>query len=233
MSQAPAFDVYIKGAPDKGNEDRNGKTLDCPFSQRVMLTLGEKNVAFNKVFLDEDNLPEWLADVHPDGKKIPVAKDLQADKWIGDSANIVKYIEEKFPDPKLGTPDSTSDVGEDIMPNMMEFLQAPKGSDDEKKAQAQMDKSLQSLEDHLAKQSGPYICGDSVCAQCMAIAPRVYHLSIATKALKGWNKLGDYPHVVKFLDAMKQRPSWGPAAPINDDVVAQGWQHKMEKMAKS
>jgi len=30
-----------------------------PFSQRVMLTLGEKKVAFRKNFLDEDNLPEW------------------------------------------------------------------------------------------------------------------------------------------------------------------------------
>ena len=32
-----------------------------PFSQRVMLTLGEKKVPFRKNFLDEDNLPEWCA----------------------------------------------------------------------------------------------------------------------------------------------------------------------------
>ena len=48
--------------------------------------------------------------------------------------------------------------------------------------------------------------------------------------MQGWNKMGDYPHVVKFLDAMKQRPSWGPAAPVSDDVVAAGWRHKMEKI---
>ena len=30
-----------------------------PFSQRVMLTLGEKKVPFRKNFLDEDDLPEW------------------------------------------------------------------------------------------------------------------------------------------------------------------------------
>ena len=29
---------------------------------------------------------------------------------IGDSDQIVKYIEEKYPEPKLGTPESTSDA---------------------------------------------------------------------------------------------------------------------------
>lgn len=31
-----------------------------PFSQRVMLTLAEKDVPFQKVFLDELHLPDWL-----------------------------------------------------------------------------------------------------------------------------------------------------------------------------
>ena len=33
-------------------------------------------------------------------------------------------------------------------------------------------------------QDGPYLSGTSPCAQCLAIAPRVYHLSIATKEIK-------------------------------------------------
>jgi glutathione S-transferase len=48
--------------------------------------------------------------VNPIGKKIPVVKDLEADQWIGDSDQIVKYLEEKFPEPKLGTPETTADV---------------------------------------------------------------------------------------------------------------------------
>jgi hypothetical protein len=33
-------------------------------------------------------------------------------------------------------------------------------------------------------QDGPYLSGNSPCAQCLAIAPRVYHLSIATREIK-------------------------------------------------
>lgn len=230
MGAPPKFEVYIKGQPKHGNQDTEGQTLDCPFSQRVMLTLAEKDVPFQKVFLDELHLPDWLADVNPAGKKIPVAKDLEADKWIGDSANIVKYIEDKFPEPKLGYPDTTPDVGEDIFPSMVDFLKADEKSDEEKKAQSAMESSLQKFDEYLAKQDGPFICGNHICAQCVAMAPRIYHLSIATKALKGWDKFGDYTHVAEFLEAMKARPSWGPSAPVNDDVVAQGWKMKTEMM---
>lgn len=48
--------------------------------------------------------------------------------------------------------------------------------------------------------------------------------------LQGWDKFGDYTHVAEFLEAMKARPSWGPSAPVNDDVVAQGWKMKTEMM---
>jgi len=33
-------------------------------------------------------------------------------------------------------------------------------------------------------QEGPYLSGTSPCAQCLSTAPKVYHLSIATKEIK-------------------------------------------------
>lgn len=53
-----------------------------------------------------------VADVYP-AKKIPFMKDLQEDKWIGDSEKMVSYIEEKFPPPKyqkLGKPEEVTDM---------------------------------------------------------------------------------------------------------------------------
>ncbi len=51
-----------------------------------------------------------IGDVNPDGKKIPVVLDMETNKWIADSAKIVTYIEEHFPEPKFGTPDTCTDV---------------------------------------------------------------------------------------------------------------------------
>jgi hypothetical protein len=42
-----------------------------------------------------------LFEVNPEGS-VPVAKDLRADKWVVGSGDIADYVEENFPEPKLG-----------------------------------------------------------------------------------------------------------------------------------
>lgn len=41
---------------------------------------------------------------------VPIVKDLEADKWYIDSADFVNFLEDKYPEPKLGKADSAPDV---------------------------------------------------------------------------------------------------------------------------
>ena len=59
------------------------------------------------------------------------------------------------------------------------------------------------------------------------------HILTLTPHTQGWDALSQYPHIVKFLDAMKGRDSWGPSAPVNDEAVVKGWNHKLEKLKSS
>lgn len=36
----------------------------------------------------------------------------------------------------------------------------------------------------LLQNGGPYLSGKEPCAQCLALAPRIYHISIATARIK-------------------------------------------------
>jgi len=226
-SQA-AFEVYCKGDPKGGNPSTEGTTLDCPFSQRVMMTLGEKNVKFQKQLCDEQDLPKFLGDHHPEGKPlIPVVRDIQEDKWIGDSEEIVKYIEKKYPNPKLGMPEECSSVGDGLFPDIfLEYLTS-EGADEEK-ARSQMEEKYKEIDAAFAKSDGPFLSGKEPCSQCFKLAPQLYHISVATDKIKGWPIPKQYENIYKFLSAMKSRPCWGPAAPVNDDVVVDGWKTKIK-----
>ena len=52
-------------------------------------------------------------------------------------------------------------------------------------------------------------------------------------SVQGWPIPGKYSNIHRFLEAIKSRPSWGPAAPVNDDVVEDGWRLKVKQTKES
>ncbi|RLM99298.1 glutathione S-transferase DHAR2-like [Panicum miliaceum] len=145
------------GAPD---------TLgDCPFSQRVLLTLEEKKVPYEMKLVDLSNKPEC-----PEGK-VPVFNSGDG-KWIADSDVITQVIEEKFPTPSLVTPPEYASVGSKIFPSFVKFLKSKDASDGSEKALLD---ELQALDEHL-KAHGPYINGENVSAADLSLGPKLFHL---------------------------------------------------------
>ena len=69
----------------------------CPFCARVRLALGEKGVEYEQVAIDLANRPAWLVDMNPAGK-VPVLDDGFP---LPESAVIMEYLEERFPEPAL------------------------------------------------------------------------------------------------------------------------------------
>jgi len=66
----------------------------CPFVQRSVITLLEKNVNFKITYIDLANPPSWFLEISPFGK-VPVLK--AEDQIIFESAVINEYIDEVTP----------------------------------------------------------------------------------------------------------------------------------------
>ncbi|MCW5891554.1 MAG: glutathione S-transferase family protein [bacterium] len=79
---------------------------DCPFCQKVRVVLAEKDLEYEKVFVDlrkqEQKAPEFLR-MNPYGK-VPVLQD--EDEVIYDSTIINEYLEDEYPLPRLMPEDS-------------------------------------------------------------------------------------------------------------------------------
>ncbi|RVX13729.1 Glutathione S-transferase DHAR2 [Vitis vinifera] len=91
-----SFEVCVKAAA--GDPEILG---DCPFSQRVLLTLEEKKVPYKMHLINVNEKPQWFLEMNPEGK-VPVIK--VDDKWVPDSDVITGVLEEKHPSPPLAPP---------------------------------------------------------------------------------------------------------------------------------
>ncbi len=79
---------------------------DCPFCQKVRVVLAEKDLEYEKIFVDlrkqEQKLPDFLR-LNPYGK-VPVLVD--EDEVVYDSTIINEYLEDEYPLPRLMPEDS-------------------------------------------------------------------------------------------------------------------------------
>jgi len=69
----------------------------CPYCARVRLALAEKAAEYETVEIDLRNRPAWIYDLNPTGK-VPVLDDGFA---LPESAAIMEYLDERFPEPAL------------------------------------------------------------------------------------------------------------------------------------
>ncbi|KAH1226474.1 Glutathione S-transferase DHAR3, chloroplastic [Glycine max] len=114
MSSVPPsqpFEIAVKASVTTPN-----RLGDCPFCQRVLLTLEEKHLPYDPKFLK----------VNPDGK-VPVIKF--DEKWVPDSDIITQTLEEKYPSPPLLTPPEKATAGSKIFSTFIGFLKSKDPND--------------------------------------------------------------------------------------------------------
>lgn len=68
----------------------------CPYVQRAAISLAEKSVPFERVYVDLTDKPAWFLDLSPLGKTPVLKVDNRA---IFESAVILEYLEETAPHP--------------------------------------------------------------------------------------------------------------------------------------
>ena len=70
----------------------------CPYCARVRIVLAEKGIEFEVVEIDLADRPAWIYEKNPTGR-VPV---IEEDGWVlPESAVIMEYLEERYPEPPL------------------------------------------------------------------------------------------------------------------------------------
>ncbi|CAH8258232.1 unnamed protein product [Arabidopsis lyrata] len=211
-----ALDICVKvavGAPDVLG--------DCPFSQRVLLTLEEKKLPYKTHLINVSDKPQWFLDISPEGK-VPVVK--LDGKWVADSDVIVGLLEEKYPEPSLKTPPEFASVGSKIFGAFVTFLKSKDANDGSEKALVD---ELEALENHLKTHSGPFVAGEKVTAVDLSLAPKLYHLEVALGHYKNWSVPESLTNVRNYAKALFSRESFEKTKAKKEIVVA-GWESKVK-----
>ncbi|HZC74973.1 MAG TPA: glutathione S-transferase family protein, partial [Gaiellaceae bacterium] len=74
----------------------------CPYCARARIVLAEKGVEFETVEIDLSDRPAWLYEKNPTGR-VPVLEE--HDRPLAESAVIMEFLEERYPEPALLPPD--------------------------------------------------------------------------------------------------------------------------------
>ncbi|MBA0548256.1 hypothetical protein Golax_016197 [Gossypium laxum] len=222
------------------------KPGDCPFCQRVLLTMEEKHLPYEMKLVDLSNKPEWFLQISPEGK-VPVVKF--DEKWVPDSDVIAQSLEEKYPDPPLVTPQEKALVGSKIFSTFIGFLKSkdPSGGTE----QALLDE-LSSFNDYIKENvrplsgslnvlqfvdllhnrfmvfslKGPFINGEKISAADLSLAPKLYHLEIALGHYKKWSIPDTLPYTKSYMKTIFSMDSFMKTRASPEDVIA-GWRPKV------
>ncbi|XP_076941205.1 glutathione S-transferase DHAR2-like [Bidens hawaiensis] len=193
---------------------------DCPFSQRILLTLEEKKIPYKTHLINLDSKPEWFLEVNPEGKVPSIKFD---EKWISDSDVIVGIIEDKYPEPSLTTPPEFASVGSKIFPKFVAFLKSKDANDGSE--QALLDE-LKALDEHL-KSHGPYVNGETITAVDLSLAPKLYHVKVALGHFKKWTVPESLTHVHNYMKLLFSRESFEKTKSVKEEYVIAGWAPKV------
>ncbi|KAL6605893.1 hypothetical protein ACP70R_041546 [Stipagrostis hirtigluma subsp. patula] len=196
-----------------------GRLGDCPFTQRVLLTIEEKHLPYELKLVDLANKPEWLFKINPEGK-VPIVK--LDDKWVADSDVITHAIEEKCPEPPLVTPPDKASVGSKIFSTFIGFLKSKDPSDGTEQA---LLNELSSFDSYL-KDNGPYINGATISAADLSLGPKLYHMEIALGHYKNWSVPDSLSHVKTYMKSIFSMDSFVKTRALTEDVIA-GWRPKV------
>jgi glutathione S-transferase len=188
---------------------------DCPFCQKVRVVLAEKDLEYEKIFVDlrkgEQKLPDFLR-LNPYGK-VPVLVD--EDEVIYDSTIINEYLEEEYPLPRLMPEDSQGRARvrmlEDycdnsfIPPTTMLLTQIRKNDAERdgqrvEQAREELRRGLYFLRDRLGSQE--YLVGREFTLADASFAPRIMVLGRLGIELEP--ALGS---VQTWVDRIRVRPS--------------------------
>jgi len=179
----------------------------CPFVQRSVITLLEKNVDFDITYIDLDHKPEWFLKISPFGK-VPL---LKVDRTvIFESAVINEYLDEvtlpsMHPSDTLRKAHNRAwiEFASTLLMNQYTMVLA-NTKESYKEARNTMVSNLQKVEDQLGE--GPFFNGQAFNLVDAAFAPFFMRLEFIADET-GQDFLEDLPKTLQWHCALLKRES--------------------------
>lgn len=183
---------------------------ECPFVQRAVILLQEKQVAHTVRYIDLKNKPEWFLAQSPRGK-VPI---LNVDgTTLFESQAICEFLDETQGSERLAPSSALhrardrawfAYASEDLLgPQYLMMM-----TDDRDKYAAKRDQLLGRLARLDQEKSGEWLSGDGskFGLADVAVAPLFTRFALLTR-INGYNWLSAFPRLQAWSDALLSRPS--------------------------
>lgn len=184
----------------------------CPYVQRAAIALSEKGVAFERVYVDLANKPDWFLKISPLGK-VPLLSLPQkdGDAILFESAVICEYLEESQPGPKLHPADPLTrarhrgwmEFGSSILSDLWAYETTRDAEMLETKRKA-LKAKFATIEAELS--DGPYFVGSSFSLVDAVFAPIFRYFDVFDR-ISDMGIFDRLPHVLAWRQALSARPS--------------------------
>ncbi len=194
----------------------------CPYCERVIFALEEKEIPYQVEFIDLSSKPRWYLDLVPTGL-VPAAK-IQGEV-IYESTDILLALEEKFSPSLLPSELSLNKAARDLIANCdsksliragYRFIwgRSNNNSDDASPEElmslkTDMIAKLEAIEELLAKHPGNYFMGEFSLVDIM-YAPHLHRLASNLPVYRGYQIRENerFPHLNRWFSAMDSRPAY-------------------------
>jgi RNA polymerase-associated protein len=171
----------------------------CPYCARVRIVLAEKAIEYEVVEIDLADRPAWLYEKNPSGR-VPV---IEEDGWVlPESAVIMEYLEERYPEPALLAADPADRALARLRIFRQDDVTSPyyalrRGEDD---ARRRLDKQLARLDTLLTET--PWLGGREYGLADIAFVPWI----LRSRDMLGVG-LDRYPALQDWLERLEERPA--------------------------
>lgn len=192
----------------------------CPYVQRAIIALKEKQVDFDVIYIDLANKPDWFLAISPLGK-VPVLKierEGQPDAILFESSVILEYLDESAPGDRLHPADPLEkaqhrawmEFGSALLGDLYRFTRSA-NPDEFEGARAAVRAKLQRLETVVA---GVFFEGTRFSAVDAVFGPVFRQIDVVdTVAPTGL--LDGLPRIATWARALADRPSVKAAVPAD------------------
>lgn len=194
----------------------------CPYVQRAVIALNEKQVSFKRIDVDLANKPQWFMAISPLGKT-PVLK--VGDSAIFESAVILEYLEETQPFPlhpadplRRAEHRAWIEFGSAVLNDIAGFYAAADAPGLAQKTKALTEKFAR-LETRLGRSDrlGCYFDGERFSLVDVVFGP-VFRYFDAFDRIGDFGILGDKPKAAAYRQALCARPSVRSAVALDYDT---------------
>lgn len=190
----------------------------CPYVQRAVIALKEKNVAFDVVYIDLKDKPDWFLALSPLGK-VPVLKverEGREPAAVFESAVILEYLEETTPGARLHPEDALDrarhrswiEFGSQVLTDLWKLGSATDPESLEA-ARRSLAAKLTRLESVVV---GPYFDGEAFSLVDAALAPAFRQIDII-ETLGPLGLEADLPKLSTWRRLLAERESVRAAVP--------------------